>query len=460
MTALPIVVVGGGTAGLSAAWELQQQGIPYRLAEAGMRWGGKVITAVLEHNAARVIVNGGAETFITRKPEAWALAHELGIQGEIVPRADEISGAHVLYNGRIHPIPVSPRALLSSRLLTWPGKLRLLAEPLIPPRRDTADETLVDFARRRLGVQAADRLIGPILGGIYNADPNRQSVKITAPHMRDLETRYGSLTRGMLAMLRAARERRASGQIMPPRSFTFRGGAQTLIDALVERLTGDLRLGTVVEAIIPAGQGFRVALASGETWDAGGVIVAVTADQAAALLRAAAPLAAEKLAQIEHGSIGTLALMYRSDDLRVTAPIQALMIPRGEGQAIDAVTIAPNHTPGYGLVRVFFGGARPDLVAADDPTLLGEARRALADLLAITAEPVAAHAFRWPQTWPLARAGHLDHLAAIEAGLPPGVWLAGCSYRGLGVPDCIRQGRQAATAAAQFSSQFDKVMER
>ncbi len=164
---MKIAIIGGGITGLSAAWELQQRGIEFTLLEASDRWGGKVISSNLELNSgAYFLVEGGPDTLITRKPEAWDLANELGLLDQITNPGSETSGTYVLDHASLYPIPVSPTLFFSTPLLTLRGKLRMLAEPFQPARRDDEDESLANFVRRRLGQEALDKFIGPVLGGI------------------------------------------------------------------------------------------------------------------------------------------------------------------------------------------------------------------------------------------------------------------------------------------------------
>ena len=171
-----ILILGGGIAGLSAAWQLQQTGIRYTLIETSNRLGGMIQSRHFDG----FVAEGGPETFITRKPELWNLALQLGLEDRMEPIKSETSGAAVLHNGKVMPVPLSPLLFLTTSLLSWRGKLRMMAEPFISARTDDGDETLANFARRRLGSEASERLIAPILSGIYNSDAERQSIMTTA----------------------------------------------------------------------------------------------------------------------------------------------------------------------------------------------------------------------------------------------------------------------------------------
>jgi oxygen-dependent protoporphyrinogen oxidase len=337
-----------------------------------------------------------------------------------------------------------------------------MAEPITPARRDEADESLADFASRRLGREALDKFLGPILGGIYNTDPERQSILTTSPVMREMERESGSLVLGSLARARAkARLRRdlaARGESLPPAFMALEGGAQVLVDALVARLQEsgrvDLRLNAPVSSVVRADRGWTVMLESGEVIPAESLIVATPANVAARLLAEAAPESAALLRAIRHASIGTISLVYRERDLSFGFPIGGLMIPRREHRAIDAITFTSvrfrERVPeGYAMLRAFFGGSAPHIMLLDDAQLLAAVRGELHALLGVSAAPLAWVARRWPESYPQADVGHLDHVAKIERSLPPGLFVTGSPYRGLGVPDCIGQARATARQAAQ-----------
>lgn len=235
--------------------------------------------------------------------------------------------------------------------------------------------------------------------------------------------------------------------------MTFQNGAQELVEALVARLKGDLRLGAEILRIGHTGARYEITLANGEQILADALLFATPANVTAHYLEVLAPQAAKGLAKIRHENIGTISLAFRETDVQLPNPINGLMIPRREKRAIDAITWTSNKMParapvGYALIRVFFGGSAPHLVEYTNPALLSIVREELRAMLGITAPPLDYRIQRWPHSFPQADVGHLDLVDAIEAALPDGLYLAGSSYRGLGVPDCIRQGRDAADKAA------------
>lgn len=460
-----VIFIGGGITGLGAAWQLARAaGPPLRLLllEASGRWGGKIDSGRFPgpHGGADFIADAGPESFITRKPEAWELAGALGLQDGLVDPGGETRHMYLLDGGQIKAVPLSPFKFIGSDLLSWPGKLRLLAEPFVPARTDDADESLADFATRRLGPEAATRMIGPILAGIYNTDPEQQSILTTSPVMREMEREHGGLFRGALARLRARRkERRAHPEKARPSFVTFRDGAEVLVERLAAALQGapgcELRLDTPARRVEAAGDGYRVELPGGETAAAAALVLAAPANVSAGLLGGLAPEAAAGLRRIDHKHIGTISLAYPAEAVRTAFPINGLMVPRRAQRRIDAVTFTSNKMPwrapqGYALLRVFFGGADPGMVELPETALRTAVLAELKDLFGFTAVPLDDYLVRWPLGFPQAAVGHLDLVDEIEAALPPGVFTAGSSYRGIGVPDCIRQGQRAADAARAY----------
>ncbi len=472
---LHVVIIGGGIAGLSAAWQLRQTidqtGLHCTVLESSTRWGGKIVTKRFdvvdnERTVGPFVVDSGPESFITRKPGAWDLACELGLREQLFNPGSETRNTYVVDQGRPVLLPISPLAFVRSRLISTRGKLRMFKEPFIPARRDDGDESLADFVRRRLGREALEKFIGPVLGGIYNTDPEYQSILTTAPVMREMERDGGSLVAGAFGRMRAKaklrKEAKARGEILAPSFITFKNGADHLVRELVRQLCEnsafDLRLKSKVSAIeaIDGGgerQRYRLHLegkeSGGESILADAIIFASPANVAARLLQSISPESAASLAKIHHVHIGTISLGFREKDLQLSNPISGLMIPRREKRLIDAMTFTsakfPDRAPkGYALMRVFFGGAAPYTMDLDDTALCELVLSELKELLGIEAKPLGYVVERWPASYPQAAVGHLGLVDEIEARLPAGLVVTGSSYRGLGVPDSIEQGRTTA----------------
>lgn len=456
-----IAIIGGGISGLSTAWYLQQNAnVDYTLIEADNHWGGKIVTELVEDYGDRpFIVEGGPDTFVTRKAGVRKLAE--GLQLDMIPTSTKTSDMYVLDNGQPIRLPMSPGAFITSPLMSIGGKLRMLAEPFARARKDEVDESIADFTARRLGQEALDKFIGPVLGGIYNTDPAIQSILTTSPIMREMEHDHGSLFFAAIAKIRQAqKQRKAMPDDTPqtPRFVTFEGGAQDMINAIVADLDGELRLGCAVERIVAVGDGYELILSDGSLVYADTIVLAVTANIAQCLLADVAPDAAARLGQIHHTNLGTISLMYKADDLATVDRIQGLMIPRRENRQIDAVTWTSHKSErvrpdGYELLRVFFGGNAPSVAELPDAELATVVKFELRDLLGITAEPIDYRIFRWLKSYPQAAVGHLELVADIERKLPANILVTGSSYRGLSVPDCIQQAQNTAELLTQQLSE-------
>jgi protoporphyrinogen/coproporphyrinogen III oxidase len=453
-----VIIIGGGITGLSAAWTLQKAGIPYILLEKSARWGGKVCTEQVEIDGVGIFtLEVGADALLTRKPWALALARELGLNDRIEGVKHYPVGTFVLHQGQPVPlpeglsllVPTKLKPFLQSPLFSLWGKFRMLLEPLIPARKQPGDESLAQFVRRRFGAEALDKLAEPLLCGIYNASPHTQSIQATFPQFPAMEQQHGSLIRGT----RAAQKIAPTSAEAAPAFISFKNGINELVDALAARLKGDLRLNTGVHSIEALPDDcFRVILDSGETLDTDGVIACTPANHTAAML-SAAPQAAQYLSAIRYSSIGAVSVGYRRED--VPHPLNGLgvVIPSSENRRIDGITWtsskwdhrAPeNHV----LLRVFFGGPHTqDMMQHDDNTVFTVVQNELQSILGIDAPPLFYRVHRWQNAYPQYELGHLERIAQLEAALPPGITIAGSSYRGIGVPDCIRQGQQAAQQA-------------
>jgi len=271
-----------------------------------------------------------------------------------------------------------------------------------------------------------------------------------------MEAEYGGLFKGALGRMRAARKQQDGSK--PPRFFAFERGAQDLIDTLVKKLEADgadLRLNAETVHVGTNERGYAIRLGDDELLHADALILATPANASAQILGDVNPDAASMLGKIRHENIGTITMVYRAEDVRMAKRIHGLMVPRREGRSIDAVTFTslkmPARAPqGFLVLRVFFGGGQPELVDLDNDALLAKVSDELAELLGINAEPIEIVPFRWPRSFPQADVGHLGLVAEIENLLPAGIYVAGSSYRGIGVPDCIRQGQQAAKDVVDY----------
>jgi len=452
--------VGGGISGLSAAWYLQRQAaqrgerIEYTLLESGPRWGGKVLTEHVVASGGEYVVEAGPDAFITQKPWALELANELGIGARLIPINESVTSIYVLDRGRpvVMPegvllvVPTRFWPFVTSRLFSLRGKLRMGLDLFTAPRRDDGDETLAQFVRRRLGNEALDKIAEPLMSGIYNADAEAMSIMATFPRFRQIEKKYGSLIRGMVRTRASAA--RPGAPRPAPMFMSMQGGTQELVDALLPRLWGDLRLDTrVIDLAALPGGGYRLITNNEDVIHADAVVLTTPAYTTAELVAPLAPDAAALLGTIRYVGTGTLSFAFRATDIIKPINGLGLVVPKGENRPINAITISStkfsHRAPqGHVLLRAFFGGSRsPASMDYDDARLLGVVRAELRDILGIEAEPIFHRIYRWPNANPQYDVGHLERVAKLEAALPPGVYVTGGAYRGVGMPDCVYQSR-------------------
>jgi oxygen-dependent protoporphyrinogen oxidase len=445
-----VAVVGGGITGLAAAWELQCRGIDYVLLEASDRLGGKIVTERVDG----FVIEGAADSFLTQKPWAWQLSREIGLGDRLIGTNDAQRSVYVLRHDKLHPMPRGMRLIVpldadglqESELLSPEGKRRMLAEPQVPARREDGDESLASFVRRRFGEEALEVFGDSLLAGIYVGDSERLSLQATFPNYAALENAHGSVTRGMLA---ATPEPRPADT--PASMFvSFPTGVSELVEGLQARLTGDLRPGTPVSRLDPDG---TVRTTGGEGIGAGAVILTVPPQQAGNLLRGIAPELAHELGEWRTESSAVVSLGFRAEQLGRPLDGFGFVVPHTEPTRLLACTWSstklPHRAPeGHVLLRAFFGGPWHAFDAAlSDDELVGLALAELRPLLDIGSAPVLSRVSRWRDANPQYDVGHLERMARLRSLCPPWLHLAGCAYGGAGIPDCVRQGRDAARAA-------------
>lgn len=445
LTEKHIAIIGGGIAGLSAAWYLQQAGIEYTLLEASERFGGLIHT-VYENDCT---IEFGPDAFITRKPWAMALAKELGIEDEIIPVNKTPERIYVLANGKLAPlpdglgllVPTNIPAFLESPLLSWGGKIRALMDYIIPADMSDEDESLANFVIRRMGDKVLDKLADPLLAGVYNAEMDKQSILATFPQYRALEKKYGSLIRGM------AETQAKSPPSDKPALVSFRKGMGQLIDTLIENLTGNLRLNTAVETIE---SGYKLRLSNGKTLESDGIILATPAKIATKLLSGIAPEAAEGLAEIRYAGIGSISLIFKREDVLHPLDAYGVVIPSSAGRNIDGMQWNSSKWPQRApkdkvLIRVFFGGPHTrDMLDKNEHELLAIVREEVRAILGIIAKPEFYSLGKWENAYPQYDVGHIDRVDRIVAALPENIAIAGNAYRGVGIPDTVKTAKAAA----------------
>jgi oxygen-dependent protoporphyrinogen oxidase len=466
-----IAVIGGGIAGLAAANRLRElaPSVEVALFEAGPLLGGILRT----ERRGEFLLEHGADSFITNLPFAVDLCQRIGFAEQLIPTNDAERRAFIVRRGKLLPVPEGFALMAPSRL--WPvlaspilsplGKLRLAYERFVPPRRDDCDESLGDFARRRLGREVFERLVQPLVGGIYTADPERLSLAATLPRFQEMERRYGSLTRGAKQQgdSHGAHDALASGARYS--LFTTpRAGLESLASAVAARLpAGVVRLNSPVTQLQRIENRWELTIAGDsanqlhEQFDA--VILAVPAPAAARLLAAVDPELTTELNGVPYASAAVVSLAYPRRQIAERLDGFGFVVPAIERRRILSVSFSSVKFPGrapadVALFRVFIGGAcQGELLAADDDDLGKLAQEELAQLMGISGAPILTAVARWPESMPQYHLGHLERVGRIEArvGQMPGLALAGNAYRGVGIPQVIHSGELSAERVAPLA---------
>ena len=463
---MKLVVIGGGIAGLAAAHRTvevaRERGMALDLTvvEARDRLGGTIAT----ERAGGFLIEAGPDSFLSEKPWALALCQRLGVEDRLARTDDRFRKVWVWRAGRLHPLPdgfqlLAPTQLgpfITSRIFSWPGKLRMALD-LVLPRGVADDESLGSFVRRRLGREALERVAQPLVAGIYTADPDDLSLAATMPRFLELEKRERSI---ILALWRASRRAPQAGTSGARWSLfvTFKDGMEEFITTLASRLpAGAALLKHRVTGLERSGAGWRIASEAGGPLDADRVIVTTESHVAARLLRYVDPALATLVGEIPYASSATVTFGYRRADVPHALDGFGFVVPRAEGRALLACTFSsvkyPGRAPeGHVLLRCFVGGALNEaILALDDAALVARCRDELRQAMGITAEPVLARLHRWPAAMPQYHVGHIARVEAIEQCVAalPGLGLAGGGYRGVGIADCVRSAEAAAERALQ-----------
>jgi len=403
------------------------------------------------------VLEWGPTGFLDNVPATPALVHRLGLDDE-VQKADESAAIRWIWRaGRLRRVPSSPPAFLTSDILSWPAKLRVAMEPFAR-RRPDGDESVFDFAARRIGRESARVLVGAMVTGIYAGDARALSLRATFPKMWAMETEHGGLVRAMLARRKAARAAgtASAGPAGPGGVLTsFRGGLQTLIDRLAERVGPALRTGAPVDAVGDAGsRGFRVVLRHGAPLDADAVVLACPAWRAAEIVRAADPAMATAMDGIPSAPVAVVHLGFATSSLGETPTGFGFLVPRGEGLGMLGTLYSSNIFPGRApagttLLTVMLGGAHePDVVGRPDGDIVAAARAELQRAAGVGVAPRFVRIFRHPRGIPQYTLGHLDRVAEIERRLAthPGLHVCGNSYRGISLNLCVDEAPRIAEA--------------
>jgi protoporphyrinogen/coproporphyrinogen III oxidase len=463
-----IAIIGGGISGLSAAYvieEKRQSGtdVRYVLFEASPRLGGVLVTDRVDG----CLVEAGPDSFLTEKPWAADLCAKIELGDQLIGSNDSERKTYIVARGKLRVMPdglmfmvptkIMPTVL--SPLFSLRTKIRMAAEWFHPPRVHTPnqapeDESVAEMVKRHYGAEMVELLADPLLSGVYGGEATDLSVRAVLPRFAAMESKHGSLGRGMLEGRKEARKKMGAAANVPTRPLftSLKDGMQQMVDALVARLDANsLKTSSLVQSVIREDDSWIVSAGyQSDQFDA--VIVATPAHVAAAVLQSADENLSRELSEIAYSSSVTVTLGYDEKVRRSLPPGFGFLVPRSEGHRMLAATFVHNKFPhrapdNRALVRCFLGGARDEqILDSSEEEILQIVRRELRQIISLNAEPLFARVYKWKSSMAQYTVGHLERLQRIEALRQklPGLALAGNGYNGIGVPDCVRSGAEAA----------------
>jgi oxygen-dependent protoporphyrinogen oxidase len=491
-----IAVIGGGVSGLAAAYTLaraRQAGAPVEemLIDASPWLGGVVRTETVDG----FVIEAGPDSFLAEKPQAAAMARELGLGDDLMGSNDHARRTYILHRGRLLPLPdglmfLVPTRLwpmVTTRLLPLSTKLATARELFFsPPEADQGDESVASFVQRHFGEAMLENIADPLLSGVYGGDSAALSVRSVLPRFWEMERQHGSLTR---ATLKAMRQRRVASQSNGPGAnssgtgstpqpkpalfMTLKGGLQQITQGLAARVEKNrifVRRRVLAVEFAPGGPGgaadscsrrFQISCDGGRAFDADAVVLALPANLAGGLVSSIDHRLSELLEGIPYSSSMTVSLGF-DERARATLPAGfGFLVPRKEHRRMLACTFVhakfDHRAPeGKAMLRCFLGGARdPDILAFHDDEVEAVVRKELKEILNFTAKPLFCRVHRWSESMAQYPVGHGARVSAIDERLQdlPGLYLAGNAYSGIGISDCIRTGKAAAEKALEFVGQ-------
>jgi oxygen-dependent protoporphyrinogen oxidase len=458
-----IAIIGGGISGLSAAFTLEekrQSGTPveYVLFEAAPRLGGVLVTARVDG----CLVEAGPDSFISEKPWAADLCRIIGLGDQLIGSNDADRKTYIVLhkNGRdrlvvmpdglMFMVPTKILPTVMSPLFSLGTKMRMAAEWFHPPHKAAGDETVAQMVERHYGSEMVELLADPLLSGVYGGEASQLSVRAVLPRFAAMEAEHGSLGRAMLA----SRKKMAAAKSPARPLFTsLKDGMQQMVDRLVAKLDpAALRTSSIVQSVLPQDEGWTVSAGyQSDQFDA--VIIAAPAGAAASVLEFVDATLARELGEINYSSSVTVTLGFDESVRRSLPPGFGFLVPRSAGHRMLAATFVHNKFPhrapaNRALVRCFLGGARDEeILSSSEEQILEIVRNELRQIIRVDAEPLFARVYKWKGAMAQYSVGHLERLARIQALCEklPGLALAGNGFSGIGVPDCVRSGTEAAT---------------
>lgn len=461
-----VVVVGAGISGLSTAYAIEflaaraEVPVTVLVLEKLDRTGGK-IHSIKEQG---YLCEWGPNGFLDNKPMTLELCDRLEIDGQLL-RSDDNARKRFIYSDRVlHRLPENGPAFLKSPLISWPGKLRLACELVIPKRTDGADETLADFGRRRLGPEALNKLIAPMVSGIFAGDPETMSLKSCFPKIHSLEQEYGGLIRAMLKLAKKKKAEVKEGKVVASAAgpggvlTSFNEGIQELSDGTAAALAGEVRTEAGVSRIERKDGGYLLQLEDGTQLEADIVVSAAPAYAAAAMLESLDSASAELLREIPYASMNVVCFGYQRDRISHDLNGFGYLIPKAEGchtlGTLWDSSIFPNRAPEeHVLLRSMMGGGtNPDAIELSEDEVRSRTMTDLKQIMGIDVEPDFVRVFRHRKAIPQYVVGHASRLQQIEENLAasPGLFLTGNAFGGVGLNDCVNASNQVAEKVVEL----------
>lgn len=476
-----IIIIGGGVAGLGAAYKVTRAAsegheLEFVLLEKDLRLGGKIQTEFVPDPSekGRFIVDGGPDCFLTEKPACHRIAKLIGIFGDELPTDDSRKRTWILSRGKLHEMPdgvmmFAPTKFVpfaTTGLFSWPGKIRMGMDLFIPKKKiapgEFNDETLESFVVRRMGRECLERLAEPLVGGVHASDPKQMSLAATFPRLLEMEQNYGSLLKAFIAVRHKVEEMRRKYPVKPgekPRTFftSFVNGMQQLTDSMADAAgRQNIRIGVTVASLQRTSKGgWRALLSDGSSVEGDAVILATESWAAEPLIRPLDGSIADALAAIPASSSATISIAFNENEVGFDLNAFGVLCPLREGRALMAATYSSTKWPGRApkgkvLLRGFVGGPHnQEILKHSDEDLVRITLEEFRDILGLNpfAKPLFSRVFRWHLGMPQYTLGHLERVELIEnrCAQVPGLALAGGSYRGVGLPNCIESGERAVT---------------
>ncbi len=456
-----IAIIGAGISGLATAYAIEQQSaqsgfeVETVVVEKESRIGGKILS-IKEDG---YLCEWGPNGFLDNKPMTLDLCKQLQVDQQLL-RSDDNARKRFIYSEKIlHQMPENGPAFLKSKLISWPGKFRLAGEMVIPKRQGGGDETLAEFGRRRLGGEALDKLISPMVSGIFAGDPETMSLKSCFPRIHELEQQYGGLIRAMLMLARKKRAEIKAGKAVASAAgpggvlTSFRGGIQELTDGIAAALAGEVLSGHGVEKIEQKQDGFLLHLEGGEQLEVDMVVTAAPAYAVANMLDGLNDKSSAILRQIPYATMNVICFGYQRERIDYDLNGFGYLIPKAEGcntlgTLWDSSIFSHRAPEGKVLLRSMMGGAANSAaIDFSEDEVMARTRNDLKQIMGIDCEPEFVKVFRHHHAIPQYTRGHGQRLQELEGSLQdtPDLILTGNAFYGVGLNDCVHAANQAAT---------------